>query len=76
VSDVPEVGEVSSETLLAMRKRKLVRHRSDCAWALSPRWKAILLELWHGVTKAEGERESGARNEPVPISVAAGIDTW
>ena len=45
VSDVPEVGEVSSETLLAMRKRKLVRHRSDCAWALSLRWKAILLEL-------------------------------
>ena len=60
MADIPEVGEVSSETLLAMRKARLVRHRSDCAWALSPRWKAILLELWHGVTKAEGERESGA----------------
>jgi hypothetical protein len=76
MADVPDVGEVSSELLLAMRKAKLVRHRSDCAWALSPRWKTILLELWHGVTKVEGERESGAGNEPVPLSVAAGIDTW
>jgi hypothetical protein len=74
--NVPGVGEVSSETLLAMRKARLVRHRSDCTWALSPRWKAILLELWHGITKAEGERESGARSEPIPFSVAAGIDTW
>jgi hypothetical protein len=32
--------------------------------------------LWHGITKAEGERESGAGNEPIPCSVAAGIDTW
>jgi hypothetical protein len=76
MADVPSVGEVSSEILLAMRKARLVRHRSDCAWALSPRWKAILLELWHGVTKAEGERASGAGSEPVPFSVAAGIDTW
>jgi|GEM_PF-906008 len=76
MADVPSVGEVSSEILLAMRKARLVRHRSDCAWALSPRWKAILLELWHGVTKAEGERASGAGGEPVPFSVAAGIDTW
>jgi hypothetical protein len=74
--DIPETGEVSSTLLLAMRKARLVRHRSDCMWALSPRWKAILLELWHGVTKAEGERESRAENEPAPCSVAAGIDTW
>ena len=73
---IPDVGEASSELLLAMRKAKLLRHRSDCLWALSPRWKSILLELWHGVTKAEGERESGAGNEPIPFSVAAGIDTW
>jgi hypothetical protein len=75
MTDIPDVGEVSSETLLAMRKRKLVRHRSDCTWALSPRWKAILLELWHGVTKAEGERPTEV-SEPAPCSVAAGIDTW
>jgi hypothetical protein len=74
--DVPGVGEVFSELLLAMRKARLVRHRSDCAWALSPRWKATLLELWYGVTKAEGERSSNAAGEPTPFSVAAGIDTW
>jgi hypothetical protein len=76
MADVLDVGEVSSETLLAMRKARLVRHRSDCAWALSPRWKAILLELWHGITKAEGERDSEPGIEPVSFSVAAGIDTW
>jgi hypothetical protein len=74
--DVPGIGEVSSEVLLTMRRRKLVRHRGDCMWALSPRWKAILLELWHGITKAEGERKPGSENAPPPFSVAAGIDTW
>jgi hypothetical protein len=74
--DVPGVGNVSSETLLAMRKGRLVRHRRDCLWALSPRWKALLLALWHGVTKAEGEQASGAVDEPIAFSVAAGIDTW
>jgi hypothetical protein len=74
--DVPDVGEVSSETCLAMRKRKLVRHRSNCVWALSPRWKALLLQLWHGITKADGERTLCTFGEPIPFSVAAGIDTW
>jgi hypothetical protein len=76
MADIPGVGNVSSEMLLAMRKARLVRHRRDCSWALSPRWKAILLELWHGITKAEGERSTAAGNEPIPFSVAAGIDTW
>jgi hypothetical protein len=74
--DVPDVGKVSSETLLTMRKARLVRHRNDCMWALSPRWKTILLELWHGITKAEGERPAESHSEPNPFSVAAGIDTW
>jgi hypothetical protein len=76
MSEVPDVGEVSSELLLAMRKARLVRHRSDCAWALSPRWKTILLELWHGITKAEGERFPDSAAESVAFSVAAGIDPW
>jgi hypothetical protein len=76
MADVPGVGEVSSEMLLSMRKARLVRHRSDCAWALSPRWKTTLLDLWHGITKAEGEQSIGLATEPVPQSVAAGIDRW
>ncbi len=76
MADVPGVGEVSTDMLLGMRKIRLVRHRSDCAWALSPRWKTILLELWHGITKAEGERSPGSAGDRVPFSVAAGIDTW
>jgi hypothetical protein len=74
--DIPDVGEVPGETLLARRKVRLVRHCSGCSWALSPRWKAILLALWHGVIKAEGERDSRDANDVVPFSVAAGIDTW
>jgi hypothetical protein len=76
MADIPSVGEVSSERLLAMRKARLVRHRSDCTWALSPRWKTLLRALWHGVIKAEGERSSEPDIEPAPCSVAAGIDTW
>jgi hypothetical protein len=76
MTDIPDVGEVSSEILIAMRKARLVRHRSDCAWALSPRWKTLLWGMWRGVTKAEGEQESRAGNAPTPLSVAAGIDTW
>jgi hypothetical protein len=76
MTDIPGVGEVSSETLIAMRRARLVRHRNDCFWALSPRWKEILLQLWHGMTKAEGERCPGSAPAPVPQSVAAGIDTW
>jgi hypothetical protein len=34
------------------------------------------LELWHGITKAEGERFPDSAGESVPFSVAAGIDTW
>jgi hypothetical protein len=59
-----------------MRKARLVRHRSDCAWAVSPRWKVILLERWHGIATAEGERSPDSAGEPVPFSVAAGIDPW
>jgi hypothetical protein len=66
MSHVPGVGDVSSELLIAMRKARLVRHRSDCAWALSPRWKAILLELWHGITKAEGERSLAPPKSRIP----------
>jgi hypothetical protein len=74
--DVLGVGDVPSKTLLAMRKVRLIRHGSDCSWALSPHWKTLLLALWHGITKADGERSSDAEAEPAPISVAAGIDTW
>jgi hypothetical protein len=74
--DVPGVGAVSSEMLLAMRKTRLLRHRSDCSWASSHRWKIILIELWHGVTKAQGEQSADADGKPAPFSAAAGIDTW
>ena len=37
--DVPAVGVVAPSLLQAMRKQKLVRHTSDCSWALSSKWQ-------------------------------------
>jgi hypothetical protein len=73
--DVPDVGIVAPALLQAMRRQKLVRHTSDCSWALSSKWQAILLALWQGRTRAEGERAPGATSDPLPTSVAAGLDT-
>jgi hypothetical protein len=73
--DVPDVGVVAPALLQAMRKHKLVRHTSDCSWALSSRWQAILLALWQGRTKLEGEQKPGTASDPPPTAVAAGLDT-
>jgi hypothetical protein len=74
--DVPAVGVVAPSLLHAMRKQKLVRHTSDCSWALSSKWRGILLALWQGRVKAEGEQAPPTAVELVPTSVAAGLDTW
>jgi hypothetical protein len=73
---VPKLGDVPSAMLRDMRKYRLVRHGEDCTWRLSPTWKERLLELWHGVVRAEGECEPHESDAPIPYSVAAGIDTW
>ncbi len=72
----PGSGDVSAEMLRGMRSYRLVRHGSDCTWRLSPTWKQRLLALWHGVTKAEGERQPTVSEAPASYSVVAGIDTW
>ncbi|HEV8193204.1 MAG TPA: hypothetical protein VGP82_17210, partial [Ktedonobacterales bacterium] len=76
VSGLPGSGDVSADMLRGMRMHRLVRHGNDCTWRLSPTWKQRLLALWHGVTKAEGERQPVVSDAPAPYSVAAGIDTW
>ncbi len=76
VPGLPGLGDVSAEALLGMRSYRLVRHGNDCTWRLSPTWKQRLLALWHGATKAEGERQPIVSDAPAPYSVAAGIDTW
>jgi hypothetical protein len=72
---VPEVEIVTPALLQHMRKHKLVRHTSDCSWALSSKWRGILLALWHGRTKLEGEQAPCAISDPMPSSVASGLDT-
>lgn len=76
ILSVPGVGAVTGEILRGMRQQRLVRHGEDCTWRLSPGWKGRLLDLWHAVTKLEGEREPIPSDSPAPYSVAAGIDTW
>jgi hypothetical protein len=72
---VPAVGVVAPTLLQAMRKQKLVRHTKDCSWALSSKWRRILLALWQGRAKADAEQAPGATSDPLPSSVAAGLYT-
>ena len=56
---------------------RLVRHRDDCRWQLSPRWRAILQRLWDRLPPDEpanvpGELES---SEDTPFVVDTGVDT-
>ncbi|MBA3823202.1 MAG: hypothetical protein H0X24_04745 [Ktedonobacterales bacterium] len=59
-----------------MRSVRLVQHRRGCYWQIFSGWKERLRELWCGVLKAETEQEEDERPEPVPLIVAAGVDTW
>jgi len=76
LQDVPGVGVVSPVLLQAMRKQKLVRHTYDCFWTLSKKWQALLLSLWQGRTKQEGERTPAPCDAPSAQSVACGLDTF
>ncbi|HEV2461803.1 MAG TPA: hypothetical protein VGS80_25890 [Ktedonobacterales bacterium] len=56
---------------------RLVHHRDDCRWQLSPRWRAILQQLWEGLppddpANAPAGPESSAST---PFIVDTGVDT-
>ena len=56
---------------------RLIRHRDDCRWQLSPRWRAILQRLWDRLPPDEQATE-GADSSPtdqVSFIVDTGMDT-
>jgi hypothetical protein len=69
------VGE-QAQLLKGMRRYRLVRHTSGCAWALSPRWREKLRDLHAGIERSL--RESAPSSPPAAParSLCAGLDTW
>jgi hypothetical protein len=74
-----EAPELPAGLLRGMRRARIVRHTSTCAWVLSRAWRERLRALWQGldrlqrevsVVDAEAEAHAEAR------SLVAGIDTW
>jgi hypothetical protein len=56
---------------------RLLRHRDDCRWQLSPRWRAILQRLWDRLPPGEPTSEGAAspHADQVPFIVDTGVDT-
>jgi len=74
----PDEPPMSARLFRRMARFRLVRHRDDCRWQLSPRWQAILLRLWEGVVEGEVSTELTEEvdlNEPQPFVAAANVDT-
>src|SRR5260221_14467410 len=60
-----------------MAVSRLVRHRDDCRWQLSPRWRAILQRLWDRLPLDEPGNELAGpeRAEGIPFIADTGVDT-
>jgi hypothetical protein len=74
----PDEPPMSARLFRRMARFRLVRHRDDCRWQLSPRWQAILLRLWEGVVEGEASTELTEEvdlDEPQPFVAAANVDT-
>jgi len=62
--------------LKAMRRYRLVRHMEGCAWALSPRWREKLRDLYVGIDRALREYAPPPPASVAARSLCAGLDTW
>jgi hypothetical protein len=56
---------------------RLVRHRNDCRWQLSPRWRAIVQRLWNRLPPDEPANEPARpdRSECAHFIADTGVDT-
>jgi hypothetical protein len=56
---------------------RLVRHRDDCRWQLSSRWRAALQRLWDRLPPDEptGEASGPEEAERIPFITDVGVDT-
>ena len=74
----PSDPTMSARLFRRMARFRLVRHRDDCRWQLSPRWQAILLRLWEGavdISPSTDLTEETDPDDPQPFVAAANVDT-
>jgi hypothetical protein len=65
---------MSARLFKRMARFRLVQHREDCAWRLSPRWRQILARL---IRHAPADDAPASEDLPsaAPFIVATGVDT-
>ena len=66
---------ISVRLLKRIAHFRLVRHRDDCRWQLSPRWRAVLQRLWEEVADEDDAVPDSEPNLATPFVVDAGVDT-
>jgi hypothetical protein len=74
---LPADPPMSVRLFKRMAVSRLIRHRDDCRWQLSPRWRAILQRLWDRLPPDEPatERTDSPSTDQVPFIVDTGVDT-
>jgi len=67
---------VTARLLKRMARFGLVRHKEDCSWQLTRRWRPILRRLWEGTSGGEGdEPPTPVDGEAVPFVADTNVDT-
>jgi hypothetical protein len=74
---LPADPPMSVRLFKRMAHFRLVRHRDDCRWQLSARWRMILKQLRDRLPPDESTSEGAPsdRSDPVPFIVDTGVDT-
>ncbi len=72
----PTDPPMSARLFKRMARYKLVRHRDDCRWQLSPRWQVILRRLWEATPPDNPPASEPAHDdEGIPFITDTGVDT-
>jgi len=70
----PTDAPVTARLLRRMARFGLVRHKDDCSWQLSLRWRSLLRRLWEGAPE-EAPAALASAHETVPFIVDQNVDT-
>jgi hypothetical protein len=70
----PTDPPVTARLLRRMARFGLVRHKDDCSWQLSLRWRSLLLRLWEGTPEDEPAVPASAHGT-APFVVDQNVDT-
>ncbi len=74
---LPADPPMSVHLFKRMAAFRLVRHRDDCRWQLSPRWRGVLQRLWDRLPPDEpGNEPAGPESSrDTPFIADTGVDT-